>query len=281
MHHSGLAVLGRRLDDFARAQNRVLLLSEAPTVGSLLADTFTDCRMAMEQAARFQEPLPTREQCLGQLLKFEVHLDANSVLSGICDLAWRKPDDATGDISLEVHDMQPAGFVRSHWAKHDPRVIAASLAAPADGAATAWSRVRRVVFRHWPSGSCHVFTETNTGHLHAILATMLRGLRSQALVPRALSQPAFCRMCVFQLPCWEDGGWEKRHLVDQGMLAQAERVRDMIRAVRRTVHGDNLAAAKARDALSVISASAELALPDLPAVRVVLEEAGGALDAER
>jgi hypothetical protein len=63
MVRSGLAVLGRRLDEFARAQNRVLVLSESPAIGSVLGDTVTDCRMAIEQAARFQEPLPAREQC--------------------------------------------------------------------------------------------------------------------------------------------------------------------------------------------------------------------------
>ena len=123
-----------------------------------------------------------------------------------------------------------------------------------------------------------MFTETNAGHLDAILTTMLRGLRAQVLVPRALSQPAFCRTCVYQLPCWEDGGWEKRHLVDPGTLAQAERLRDMIREVRRAMSGDGLAAQRAREALAVISANVDAVLPDLHAVRAVLDEAVIALD---
>ncbi len=278
MYRSGLAVLGRRLDEFARAQNRVLMLSEGPAIGSVLGDTVSDCRMAMEQAAGFQEPLPAREECLGQSVRYEVHLDETACLSATCDLAWRKSGDAEGEVSLEVHDMQPAGYVRSHWAKHDLRVIAASLARPPDGATVTWDRVHRVVFRNWPSGTCHVFKETNAGHLHAILATMLRGLRAQVLVPRALSQPAFCRTCVYQLPCWEDGGWEKRHLVDPGTLAQAERLRDLIRDVRRAISGDGLAAQRAREALAVINANVDEVLPDLHAVRAILDEAVIALD---
>jgi hypothetical protein len=252
--------------------------SDGPLTGSVLADAFTDCRMAVEQAGRFQEALPDRDQCLGQAMNYEVHLDGSVRLLATCDLAWRRAEDATDEVSLEVHDMQAAGFVRSHWAKHDLRVIAASLARPPEGAAVAWDRVRRVVFRHWPSGTCHVFTETNAGHLHATLATMLRGLRAQVLIPRALSQPSFCRACVYQLPCWEDGGWEKRHLVDPGTLAQAERLRDMIREVRRAVSGDGVAAQRAREALAVISANVDSVLPDLRAVRAVVDEAEFALD---
>jgi hypothetical protein len=252
--------------------------SEGPLVGSVLADAYTDCRIAVEQAGRFQEPLPNREQCLGQAMKYEAHLDETMCLLATCDLAWRRAEDAMGEVSLEVHDMQPAGYVRSHWAKHDLRVIAASLARPPAGAAVMWDRVRRVVFRHWPSGTCHVFTETNAGHLHAILATMLRGLRAQVLIPRALSQPSFCRTCVYQLPCWEDGGWEKRHLVDPGTLAQAERLRDMIRDVCRAISGDGVAAQRAREALDVISANVDGVMPDLHGVRAVLDEVVLALD---
>jgi hypothetical protein len=73
------------------------------------------------------------------------------------------------------------------------------------------------------------------------IPAMLPGWRAQVWSP-GLSQPVFCRTCVYQLPCWEDGGWEKRHLVDPGMLAQAERLRDMIRDVRRAISGDGLAA---------------------------------------
>jgi len=123
-----------------------------------------------------------------------------------------------------------------------------------------------------------VFTETNAGHLHTTLATMLRGLRAQVLIPRALSQPSFCRTCVYHLPCWEDGGWEKRHLVDPGTLAQAERLRDMIRELRRTINGDGLAAQRAREALAVISTKVGEVLPDLHTVRAVLDEAVFALD---
>ena len=170
---------------------------------------------------------------------------------------WRRSGDEPGDVSLEVHDMRPASYVRSRWAKHDLRVIAASLARPLTSASLSWQSVRRVVCRHWPSGTSFVFTETNAGHLQAIVATVVRGLRAQSLIPRALTDPVYCRSCVFQQPCWEDGGWEKRHLVDPGAYTQGDQIRQMIRQLRRAVEGDDLAAQRARAALAAVATTLE------------------------
>ena len=167
MHRAGLAVLGRRLDEFARTESRVLLANDEQPVGSALGNAFTDCRMATKQAPRFQEPLPSRAEYLGPAVAYEIQLDDHANLLAGCDLAWRRSGDELGDISLEVHDMQSASHVRSRWAKHDLRVIAASLAKPVAGSSVSWEQVRRVVYRHWPSGSSYVFTETNAGHLQA------------------------------------------------------------------------------------------------------------------
>jgi hypothetical protein len=257
MHRAGLAVLGRRLDEFAHAENRVFLANDEQLVGSALGDAFTDCRMAIEQARRFQEPLPARTEFLGLAVPYEIHLDGHRSLLADCDLAWRRSGDEPGDISFEVHDMQSGSYIRSRWAKHDLRVIAASLASPMAESSVSWERVRRVVYRHWPTGTCYVFTETNAGHLHAIAATVVRGLHAQALVPRALTNPAYCRACVYQQPCWEDGGWEKRHLVDPGAFAQADQIRQMSRRLRKAIDGDDVAAQRARDALAAVATTLE------------------------
>ena len=119
-----------------------------------------------------------------------------------------------------------------------------------------------------------MFTETNAGHLQAIVATVLRGLRAQALVPRALSDTAFCRSCVYQQPCWEDGGWEKRHLVDPGALAQADEIRQMTRRLRKAIDGDDVAAQRAREALSALVTTLEQSgETDFGMTRAIADEA--------
>ena len=85
MHRAGLAVLGRRLDEFARAENRVLLASDEQPVGSALGNAFTECRMAIEQAPHFQEPLPSRAEYLGLAVPYEIQLDDHANLLASCD----------------------------------------------------------------------------------------------------------------------------------------------------------------------------------------------------
>ncbi len=274
MHRAGLVVLGRRLDEFAGAENRVLLARDEQLVGSAFGDAFADCRMAIERASGFQEPLPSRAECLGLVVPYSIDLGGRARLQARCDLAWRHSGDEPGDVSLEVHDIESASYVRSRWAKHDLRVIAASLASPMADSSLTWARVQRVVYRHWPTGSCYVFTETNAGHLQAIVGTVVRGLGAQALVPRALTDTAFCRTCVYRQPCWEDGGWEKRHLVDPGALTQADQIRQMTRRLRKAIDGDETAAQRAREALSAVATALEQSIgTDIGIVGATVDEA--------
>ena len=96
-------------------------------------------------------------------------------MTGQADLVARAaPEAGPGAVVLEVHDFQPQLWMRAGLAGRDLGVIAAALAAPADGSGVGWERVERVVYRHWPSAQTFTFRETNAGHLLAVVVAAAR-----------------------------------------------------------------------------------------------------------
>jgi signal transduction histidine kinase len=216
--------LGQRLEAFARSRQLGLPGEyETVTAGSAFGDVFADCVVAVQNAGRFNEGLPGPEQYIAHALPFDVSLPGELGLKSEADLVWRRGEGEAAKTVLEVHSFQPSP-TRAALAKHDLRVIAA-LAASSSTVAGLTLPPERVVFRHWLSGTCYVFTEANFGYLHGLMLSLARGLRAQALIPRAVADPQFCRGCGFRDDCSQPHAWEQSHLLDPGTLVLAEMAR--------------------------------------------------------
>lgn len=254
LHTSGLVDLGRRLDGFARSRG-LLLPDEDNRVGSVLGDTYADCLFAAERVSQNREnPLPARETVLGWQTPYQVALDNGTRLIGVAALVTRTmPEPNAEAVTLEVHDFHKCSGLRASWASRDLRVIAASLAQPVVGTTSAvtWERVARVVYRHWPSGQAFTFTETNVGHLLAIVTATIRGMESHVIIPRALIGYDDCRACAYRAHCWGES-WENLHLIDAGVLGRAEQLRTITRRLREALRGDDQATRRALQAIQVV-----------------------------
>jgi hypothetical protein len=278
MHRAGMVDLGRRLDDFAATHGLLILDERDRPVGSALGDAFADCLVAADNARKFEEPLPAPEIVLGNCVPYQIRLSGGIQLTGTADLVWRAlPRDEAGEreggVVLEVHDYREQLWVRARLAKHDLRVIAASLAEPIAEQPVTWKRVACVIYRHWPTGTAFKCYETNVGHLYSVLNSVARGMRQQVFIPRALTGYDYCRTCAYRAPCWDDGGWENMHLTDPGTLGRGERLRAMAVQMRSAIAGNDHAARRARQALEVVEAALAEVAPDPADTRAVLGEA--------
>lgn len=233
LHDRGLVALGRRLDDFARARGLGLDETESngrERTGSELGDAFADSREAAERMVHHpQWPLPAPEVVRGLDIPFRVELGREWTLAGAADLVRLAPGDQAGAVVLEIHNYEPQAFMRAGLAARDLRVIAALLATPGanddGGVLVDWTRVERVIFRHWPGGEAFSVQEANCGQLLSVVAAVARGYAEHVVVPRALSGYDDCRACAFRNRCWSEGGWGTLPLVDPHRLHQAERDR--------------------------------------------------------
>lgn len=282
MHSANMDTLGRKLDEFAATHGLLIPDEKHPLVGSALGDAFADCLVAADNARKFDEPLPAPEMVLGTGLPYQIRLSGGPQLVGAADLAWQAlpPDSADKKaVVLEVHDYHEQLWRRLRLAKHDLRVIAASLAEPlttnqddSEQSAT-WSRVAYVIYRHWPSGTAFKCYETNVGHLHGVLNSVARGMRQHLVIPRALTGYDYCRTCAYRAPCWDEGGWENLHLTDPETLGWGERLRELNNQLRSAIAGDDRAARRARQALEVMIAALAEIDPEPADLRAVLGEA--------
>jgi hypothetical protein len=270
MHAAGLTKLGRQLDEFART-HALIAADEAGRPGSALGDAFAESLTAAERSA---PDLPAREIVLGRQVPYQVEgLGAVRVL-GRADLLL--PDaEAPEAVVVEVHDFDPAPWMRAGIAGRDLRVIAASLAAPVEKSppAITWERVSRVVYRHWLTGEVYRFRETNSGHLQALVASIARGMRQHVVVPRAVTGYEHCRACAYRPECWDGGNWDTLPLIDAGLLGAAEGLRDAMQELRGSLAGDPATAERIRQALAVLETNLAEAEPEvvLAASRQVLE----------
>lgn len=269
MHAAGLTKLGRQLDEFARTHG-LLAADEADRPGSALGDVFAESLAAAERCA---PDLPAREIVLGRQVPYQVEGLGAVRLMAQADLLL--PDaEAHEAVVVEVHDFDPAPRTRAGLAGRDLRVIAASLAQPAETTpAVTWERVSRVVYRHWPTGQVYQFRETNSGHLLALVASIARGMCQQVVVPRAVTGYEHCRACAYRPECWDGASWDTLPLIDAGLLGAAEALRTMMQGLHSSLAGDPQAAERIRRALAVLETSLAEAEPDavLTASRQVLE----------
>lgn len=286
MHNAGLIKSGRRLDDFATTHGLLVSDDKNRPVGSAFGDAFADCLAAADNAKKFDVPLPAPEIVLGSDVPYQVQLSGGIQLMGTADLIWHAPPDNHEDkvgVVLEVHDFRDQLWLKPRLARHDLRVIAASLAEPVAGnpdlseQPVTWERVAYVVYRHWLSGLAFKCYETNVGHLHSVLSSVARGMRQQIVIPRALTGYDYCRACAYRGPCWDNGGWENMHLTDPELLSRGERLRELTTQLRSTIAGNSRAAQQARHALQLVEAALAEDIPDATDLRAILAEAGHTL----
>ncbi|MCC6190626.1 MAG: hypothetical protein IT318_16475 [Anaerolineales bacterium] len=259
MHSAGLTNLVRSLDEFARTHG-LIAPDESNRPGSALGDAFADC---MAMAERNAPDLPAPAVVLGWVTPFEADLDNGMRLIGQADLMVRAESE-DGAVIVEVHDFEPAPWVRAGLAGRDLRVIAAALAQPSssqsESAGLSWQRVDHVKFRHWPTGQAFAFRETNTGHLLALAAAIARGMQHHVVIPRAVTGYESCRACAYREHCWGQPGWEVLPLLDAGLLGWAEAHRDAFQRLRQDVANDAALATQMRASVAVL----EQALEGLP-----------------
>lgn len=129
MASARMEALSRKLDDFALTHHLVLPGEKDSIIGSALGDVFADCLTAMDNARNFAEPLPAPASVLGSGVPYRVALSEGMLVRGAADLVWHPLSD-NGAAVMEVHDFQDPEWKRPFSAKHDLRVIAASLAEP-------------------------------------------------------------------------------------------------------------------------------------------------------
>ncbi len=273
MHAGGLTKLGRQLDEFARTHS-LLAADEDDRPGSALGDAVAESLAAAERCA---PDLPVREIVLGRQAPYQVEGLGPVRLAGQADLLL--PDaDAPEAVVVEVHDFDPAPWMRAGIAGRDLRVIAASLGKPAETTPTVtWERVSRVVYRHWPTGEVYRFRETNSGHLLALVASIARGMRQQVVVPRAVTGYEHCRACAYRPECWDGANWDTLPLIDAGLLGAAEALRGTMQQFRASLATDRGAAQRMRQTLGVLEEALAESEPAaiLGASRQVLEETDG------
>lgn len=264
MHSAGLTSLGRKLDEFARTHG-LLLPDDGDRPGSALGDVFADCLIAAERVA---PDLPVQSVVLGWQVPYQLILGEHTLVRGEADLLLRTPAD-DGMVVMEVHDFEPAPWVRAGLASRDLRVIAASLAQPAPVHAEqngpSWERVEQVVYRHWSTGQAFTFRETSTGHLLALVSAMVRGMQHHVVIPRAVTGYESCRACAYREHCWGQPGWEALPLVDAGLLGWAEQHRAAFQKLRQAADADLDAVDHLRGALPIL----ERVLSDLPGVSLI------------
>lgn len=266
---SGLGSLPRELDAFA--QTHRLWDAGFGQPGSRLGDVFADCFVAVDQASRFDVPLPTPDQVVGLALPYTTDLGVD----GIADLVWQE-DDVEG-ATLEVHDLNGPAHVRSREAKADLRVVAERLARPVERSAP-WTRARRVIYRNWVRGDSYVFSEVNYGSAQATLAAVRRGLQAHALVSRALARPRECLDCVYKIVCIDEGGWESQHLIDGGLLSRAEELRQVRAAYRRAAQAAPAIAQNTLNDLDGVLERLALSGADPGWIATIRDEAQNGLD---
>ncbi len=219
LHAAGLSGLSRRLDRFAGEQGVYLAPGRAGP-GSRFGDAFADSLLAAEMAHTFETPL----QLAGAVLEGRgVVVIGSARVSGALDLV-------TAEGVAEVHDLVSRTPRRRRDAKHDPRTIFAAQCA-IDGRPALEGRERSVVVRQWLTGVSYTFTETSPGYLHTLLGGLMRGLASQAWLPRAVADPEGCARCDLLATC-QPSGWPEQHLLDPALAERTERLQKARRALR-------------------------------------------------
>ena len=219
LHAAGLSGLARQLDRFAEEQGVYLAPGRAGP-GSRFGDAFADSLLAAAQAQAFETPI----QLAGAVLEGRgVVVIGSARVSGALDLV-------TADGVAEVHDLVSRTPRRRRDAKHDPRTIFAAQCA-IDGLPAVEGRERSVVVRQWLTGVSYTFTETSPGYLHTLLGGLMRGLASQAWLPRAVADPEGCTRCDLLATC-QPNGWPEQHLLDPALAERTGRLQKARRALR-------------------------------------------------
>ena len=272
MHSAGLTKLGRSLDEFAQTHG-LLIPDGSNQPGSVFGDAYADCLTAAERMA---PDLPAPSVVLGRATPFEVNLGNGVRLLGQANLLIRAEAEPK-NVVIEVHDFEPAPWVRAGIASRDLRVVSAILARPILGNEQSkganWDRVEYVRYRHWPTGQTFTFREANTGHLMALVAAVSRGMLHHVVIPRAMTGYENCRACGYREHCWGQPGWEALPLVDGGLLGWAEAHKKPFQKLRQAMEKDPALAVHLNGSLPILEQTLD-GLPEaslLASVRQLLE----------
>lgn len=264
MQAAGLTQLAGRLNTLANAHG--FLAPEANNQTSL-ADV---CADSLLWAGRMQTKLPTPREILGGPVPHQIKLGDGLTVHGQAD--WLTCGDTTDSIVIEIHDFSGHAPARAGDVTRDLRVLAATLAEPVAGEGPHWATVQGVVYRHWPSGQTFTVRELNVGYFHSVVTALTRGMASEVIVPRSLTNSSDCAACDFYAECFDAPAWHSLPLLDATLHTRANRVREVMRGLRSAIGADNEAARRTQKALEHLQA-ALVEQSDVLTAQAVLAEA--------